>query len=255
MNISILILALLIGNPVWAKKALKQVAPIEDTSELTAKSWLVADADNKILAFKDIETVRPMASITKIMTVLTVMEARQDLTQHIAYQKNQWVTREELIGMALVRSDNRAADLLCRNYNGGYSKCISDMNINAIKYGMHHTNYVDATGLLPENTSTATDLLTLLNIAEKNYLINYASTKTKVEIKIKKKWYIFKQTNPLIGHKHKFIVSKTGTTMAAGGCIILTVETERGIRRVIVLGSKDGRTRIPEAEFIYKNID
>jgi len=56
MNIPILILALLIINPVWAKKA--QKTPIEDTSELTAKSWLIADADNKILAFKDIETVR-----------------------------------------------------------------------------------------------------------------------------------------------------------------------------------------------------
>jgi D-alanyl-D-alanine carboxypeptidase len=55
----------------------------------------------------------------------------------------------------------------------------------------------------------------------------------------------------LIGHRHKFVVSKTGTTNAAGGCIVLTVETERGLRRVVVLGSKDGKTRIPEAEFIY----
>ena len=253
MNIPILILALLISNPLWAKKA--QKTPIEDTSELTAKSWLIADADNKILAFKDIETVRPIASITKVMTVLTIMEAKQDLGQYLAYQKNQFFTREELIGMAMVRSDNRAAEVLCKNYIGGYGNCIGDMNANAIKYGMKNTNYVDATGLLPDNTSTAEDLLTLLTIAEKNYLINYAATKTKVEIKIRKKWYIFKQTNPLIGHKHKFIVSKTGTTMAAGGCIILTVETERGLRRVIILGSKDGRTRIPEAEFIYKTVD
>jgi D-alanyl-D-alanine carboxypeptidase len=92
-------------------------------------------------------------------------------------------------------------------------------------------------------------------VAEKNYLIVYASAKTKVEIKHKKKWLIFKQTNPLIGHKHEFIVSKTGTTIAAGGCIILTVKTERGLRRVVVLGSKNGRTRIPEAEFIYKQVD
>lgn len=229
----------------------KSTAIIGNDDKLTAKSWLVADADNKIIASKDIDTVRPVASITKIMTVLTVMDAKQDLGHYIKYQNSMFLTRQELIELALVKSDNHAADLLCKHYVVGYSNCISDMNANAIKYGMKRTAYADATGLSPDNTSTAEDLLMLLNVAEKNYLINHAATKTKVEILHKRKWFIFKQTNPLIGHKHKFIVSKTGTTIAAGGCIILTVETERGLRRVIVLGSKDGRTRIPEAEFIY----
>jgi D-alanyl-D-alanine endopeptidase (penicillin-binding protein 7) len=120
---------------------------------------------------------------------------------------------------------------------------------------MQNTTFVDSTGLLAGNTSTARDLLILLNVAEKNYLINYAATKTKVEIQNKKRWLVFKQTNPLVGHRHEFIVSKTGTTNAAGGCIILTVKTERGLRRVVVLGSKNGRTRIPEAEFIYRQVD
>lgn len=251
MHRFILILALLANSYSWAKPA----AVIDDPNDLTAKTWIVADADNKILAGKDIATPRPMASITKVMTVLTVMEAKQDLAQYIRYNNSLMLTREELIELAMVKSDNHAAELLCKNYVGGYSKCISDMNANAVKYGMHNTNYADATGLLAENTSTAKDLLLLLTVAEKNYLITHAATKTKVEIQHKKKWLIFKQTNPLIGHKHKFIVSKTGTTNAAGGCIILTVETERGLRRVVVLGSKNGRTRIPEAEFIYKNVD
>ena len=251
MRSTILILALLASSISWAKPA----TTIDDTSDLTAKSWLVADEQNQILASKDTSTIRPMASITKVMTVLTVMEAKQDLNQSIAYNRTLRLTRQELINLAMVKSDNHAADLLCRNYIGGYGNCISDMNANAMKYGMRHTNYVDATGLLPENTSTAQDLLLLLNIAEKNYLIVDSATKTRVEIKNKKRWLIFKQTNPLIGHKHKFIVSKTGTTNAAGGCIILTVETERGLRRVVVLGSKNGRTRIPEAEFIYKQVD
>jgi D-alanyl-D-alanine endopeptidase (penicillin-binding protein 7) len=252
MNIFILILALSISGPGWAKKA---AGSIEDAQELTAKSWLVADSENKILASKDIAAIRPIASITKVMTVLTVVESKQDLRQLIAYSKNVVFTREELIQMAMVRSDNHAAELLCANYVGGYGNCISDMNANAIKYGMKRTQYADATGLSSDNTSTAEDLLILLNVAEKNYLINYAATQTKVEIQNKKRWFIFKQTNPLIGHNHKFVVSKTGTTIAAGGCIILTVETERGLRRVIVLGSKNGRTRIPEAEFIYKQVN
>jgi D-alanyl-D-alanine endopeptidase (penicillin-binding protein 7) len=235
---------------------LAKPAPIiDDTDDLTAKSWLVADEQNKILAGKDTDAVRSIASITKVMTVITVMSAKQDLTQYIRYNKNLMITRQELIELAMVRSDNHAADLLCKHYTTGYTRCIEDMNANAVKFGMTQTVFVDSTGLLAGNKSTAMDLLTLLNIAEKNYLIVHAATQSTVEIKNKKRWLIFKQTNPLIGHKHEFVVSKTGTTMAAGGCIILTVKTERGLRRVVVLGSKNGRTRIPEAEFIYKQVD
>jgi D-alanyl-D-alanine carboxypeptidase len=234
----------------WAKST----PVIDDADNLTARSWLVTDADDKILGSKNTTDVRSIASITKIFTVLTVMAARQDLERMIKY-KQYWFTRKELIELSIVRSDNHAADLLCKNYSGGYNKCIADMNSNAEKWGMANTRLVDATGLLPGNTSTAEDLLKLLHIAEQNYLIVDAAKKTKVEIKVKKKWLVFKQTNPLVGHKHEFIVSKTGTTQAAGGCIILTAKTEKGIRRVVILGSKNGRTRIPEAEFIYEKVE
>ena len=247
----VFILALLACCNGWAKTT----AIIDDTDDLTARSWLVADADNRVLASKDTESIRSIASITKIFTVLTVMDAKQDLAQYIRYNNNMMLTRQELIEMALVKSDNHAAELICKNYTGGYGNCIGDMNANAAKWGLKSTTIVDATGLQTGNVSTASDLLKLLNIAEQNYLIVHSSQKTKVEIKVKKKWLIFKQTNPLIGHKHEFVVSKTGTTLAAGGCIILTVKTERGVRRVVVLASKNGKTRIPEAEFIYKNLD
>lgn len=250
MHRVIFILALFACCNNWAKST----ATIGDTDSLTAKSWLVADENNKILGSKDIDAVRPMASITKVMTVLTVMDAKQDLGQLISYDKTIRLTRQELIELAMVRSDNHAADLLCKNYVGGYGNCIGDMNMNARRWGLVNTTYVDSTGLMAGNTSTAQDLLRLLVLAEQNYLIVDAAKKTKVEIKVKKKWLIFKQTNPLIGHKHEFIVSKTGTTNAAGGCIILTVKTEKGLRRVVVLGSRNGRTRIPEAEFIYQQI-
>ena len=250
MNRLLILTLVFLAGTSWPKSN-----PIDDTHDLTAKSWLVADADNKILAGKDVQEVRSIASITKVMTVLTVMEANQDLGQYIQYTKTLRMTRGELIELAMVKSDNLASELLCKNYIGGYNNCIRDMNANASRYGMRYTTFVDATGLLAGNTSTAEDLLMLLNIAEKNHEIVRSANKTKVEIMHKRQWLIFKQTNPLIGHKHEFIVSKTGTTLAAGGCIILTVKTERGLRRVIVLGSKNGRTRIPEAEFIYKQVD
>ena len=246
-----IILLLLTSFNGWGKPT----STIDDAEDLTAKSWLVADSDDRILGSKNTTDVRSIASITKVFTVLTVMAAKQDLTQPLSYNKSYRFTRQELIEMAMVRSDNHAAEVLCNNYIGGYGNCIGDMNANAYKWGLQHTTLVDSTGLLAGNTSTADDLLKLLHVAEQNYLIVGAAQKTKVEIKVKKKWLIFKQTNPLVGHKHEFVVTKTGTTNAAGGCIILTVKTEKGIRRVVVLGSKNGRTRIPEAEFIYKNVD
>ena len=251
MHRFIIILTLFACSIGWAKST----PVIDDTDDLTAKSWLVTDADDRVLGSKNTSDIRSIASITKVFTVLTVMGAKQDLGQYIVYSKNMRLTRQELIELAMVKSDNHAADLLCKNYIGGYGNCIGDMNANATKWGLRHTTLVDATGLLPGNVSTAEDLLKLLHIAEQNYLIVDAATKTKVEIKIKKKWLIFKQTNPLVGHKHEFVVTKTGTTNAAGGCIILTVKTEKGLRRVVVLGSKNGRTRIPEAEFIFNNVN
>jgi D-alanyl-D-alanine carboxypeptidase len=248
--IAILIISIL--SSAWAKQpGSSQPAPITDVSDVTAHSWLVADVDNRILASKNIATVRSIGSITKIMTVLAVLETRPMLDQSFLYSKQLRLTRQELIEIALVRSDNHAADMLCYNYPGGYKKCIEAMNNLAVKYDMPDTRFTDASGLQAGNVSTGEDLLKLLAIAEKNYLIVNAAGKTDVKIENKKKWLVFKQTNPLIGHRHKFVVSKTGTTIAAGGCIVLTVETERGLRRVVVLGSKNGKTRIPEAEFIY----
>lgn len=219
---------------------------------LTAKSWLVANENNVVLDGQDVRAVRAMASITKVMTAIAVLEADQDLNQLIKYH-NLKLTRRELIEISIVKSDNHASDLLCKHYPTGYRDCIENMNILARRFEMYDTMYADATGLLPTNTSTALDLLKLLNVAERYPLIVEASKKNRVEILIRKKWFIFNNTNPLIGKKHEFVISKTGTTSAAGGCIILTVKTEKGLRRVVVLGSRDGRTRIPEADFLVSS--
>jgi D-alanyl-D-alanine endopeptidase (penicillin-binding protein 7) len=77
-----------------------------------------------------------------------------------------------------------------------------------------------------------------------------ASKTSAVKIKIKKKWLVFRNTNPIIGQRHDFIVSKTGYIRASGGCIVMMLNTDVGQRIVVVLGSKNTHTRIPEAEFI-----
>jgi D-alanyl-D-alanine endopeptidase (penicillin-binding protein 7) len=100
------------------------------------------------------------------------------------------------------------------------------------------------------NISTALDLLSLVFEASNYPEIVKASQTAVLSIKVGKKTLHFNNTNPIVGKRHNFIISKTGTTNAAGGCIVMMLDTNVGRRIVILLGSKDGKVRIPEAEFI-----
>lgn len=216
---------------------------------LSAKSYLLVE-DNKVLEAHDVETVRSIASVTKLMTVLVVLEANQDLTERIKY-KNLVLSRLELVNLALVHSDNLASTILCNNYTTGYQDCIRRMNYTAHELGMSDTKYVDPTGLSTFNVSSANDLLKLLNKVEQNQIFIDAAKLTTVTVPGKKP-ITYRNTNPLIGTGIDFLASKTGTTKAAGGCIVLSIRTETGIRRLIILGSKNARTRIPEAQTLLR---
>jgi D-alanyl-D-alanine endopeptidase (penicillin-binding protein 7) len=215
---------------------------------ITASSWLVADESGRIIQSQNIEQQRAIASITKLMTVMVVLDAHQDLDERIGRY-----TRAETIQLALVHSDNKAAAVLCDFYPGGKDLCIKAMNQKAQWLGMKDTKYVEATGLSVFNVSTASDLIKLV-IAAKDYpAVVEAAHTPQVKIKIKKKWLFFSNTNPIIGKRHEFVVSKTGYIRASGGCIAMMIDTEVGRKIVIVLGSKNTYTRIPEAEFIALN--
>jgi D-alanyl-D-alanine carboxypeptidase len=232
---------------------------------LTAKSWLVADAEGKIIKGENTNVMRPVASISKLITAMIVIDAKQNLDEKITYRtfkskarhhkkekvdKSQYLTRRELLNMALIRSDNHAAGVLCSNYPGGSMGCLNAMNFKVARLGMMHTSMMDPTGLDSRNISTAEDLILLVQAARAYPLIVNASKQTKIEIKISKRYWVFKNTNPMIGKDHRIVISKTGFTNPAGGCIVMAMDTSLGQRTVIVLGSKNTRTRIPEAEFI-----
>jgi D-alanyl-D-alanine endopeptidase (penicillin-binding protein 7) len=214
---------------------------------ITATSWVVANSEGDIIQSENLYQKRSIASITKLMTVMVILDARQDLDQYI----NSY-TRKELIQLAIVHSDNRASEILCNNYPSGRSNCIRAMNNKARFLGMINTQFVDPTGLGVMNTSTAYDLIKLVKAAEIYPEIVESSQMSEVRISHKKKFLIFKNTNPLVSTK-EFIVSKTGYIRAAGGCIVMMVETEVGKRIVILLNSKNTRTRIPEAQLLARN--
>ena len=212
---------------------------------ITAQSWLETDDQGNLIEGYNITEVRSIASITKLMTVMAIIDNNQNMQEKLGKY-----TREQHIQLALVKSDNNSAKVLCDNFPGGRFECIKYMNSKAIYLGMLRTKFVEPTGLSPMNISTALDLLRLVFESSHYPEIVKASQTAVLTIKTGKQVRTFNNTNPIVGKRHNFIVSKTGTTNAAGGCIVMMIDTEVGRRIVIVLGSKNGKARIPEAEFI-----
>lgn len=215
--------------------------------KITASSWAVADGQGNIIQSENIQQQRSIASITKLMTVMVVLDAQQDLDEFIKPY-----TRKELIQLALVKSDNKAAQVLCNHYPTGKDDCIRAMNVKAKQLGLSNTHFIEPTGLSVFNVSTGEELIKLALAASQYPVIVESSKTAQVKIKLKKKWFVFNNTNPIIGKRHEFIVSKTGYIRASGGCIVMMLDTDIGRRIVVVLGSKNMKTRIPEAEFIAK---
>jgi len=216
-------------------------------SEITAHSWLETDEQGNLIKGENITETRSIASITKLMTVMAVLDIGQNMKEKIGKY-----TREQLIQLALVKSDNNAAKTLCDKFPGGNFACIKYMNEKANYLGMYRTRFVEPTGLSPMNISTALELVRLVNEAS-HYpeIVKASRTSTLTVRNSKKKSTTVRNTNPMIS-KYSFLVSKTGTTNAAGHCIVMMINTEVGRRIVIVLGSKPGK-RIFDAEKIALN--
>jgi len=225
---------------------------VQADSNFTAQAWLVADSNGKILEGSNMSEIRSIASITKLMTAMVVLDRGQSLTEIIPKKLyNKQLTREILIDLAIVKSDNNAAKMLCDYYPGGYNKCIDAMNYKAVSLQMDNSTFTDPTGRMHTNVSTAHDLIKLVFAASTYPLIVEASNMDAVRWSIdKKKTAEFKNTNSLVGHGYKFLVSKTGFINKAGGCIVMMMDTSNGIRTVVLLGSKNTITRIPEAKML-----
>lgn len=241
--LSVISLAVLMSSAAYA----------QSVTHLTAKSWLVADKNGKMLDGSNTTDVRSIASITKLMTVMVVLDSNQDLNEIISTKlHNKKLTRRELISLAIVKSDNNAAKILCEQYPTGLSGCVDAMNSKAASLGMTNTKYVEPTGLYNENVSTAEDLVKLVIAASKYPIINEDSNKERIEFPAtkKKKPQAFNNTNRLVGHGYDFLVSKTGWITKSGGCIVMMLDTAIDRRIVVLLGSKNTKTRIPEAKMI-----
>ena len=218
-------------------------------ARIQAKSWLIADGDGHILEQENINIQQPIASITKLMTVMVVLDSNQSLIESVDMRKFRGVsvTRQQLIDLAIIHSDNDAATMLCKIYRRGYNNCIADMNHKAQVLGMSLTEFHDSTGLDNRNVSTPEDLIKLLLAAERYPEIVHASNQGVVELIKKKRKWRFNNTNPLVT-KYNILVSKTGYVRLSGGCLVMSAMIQGEKRLFVVLNSKTTRTRIHDME-------
>lgn len=206
---------------------------------------------NTTILAQGVDTVRPVASITKLMTAMITLDYDKDLSRLVMLSNRvpsslprQSYTRLDLINAMLIRSDNAAAETLAEDYPGGRVEFIKRMNQQAKDWDILHTHFEDASGLGSRNTSTAVDISNIIITASSYWLINDTSIKKQalIEAKIKNKIkrIILPHTNSqMLLEFDNIVTTKTGFTNPAGWCIALLVKHNGQEFVVVVLGSKN----------------
>jgi D-alanyl-D-alanine endopeptidase (penicillin-binding protein 7) len=267
--VNALLIVAVLSAPALAKTQ-KKSKP-QPHNGILATNYIVKDLDTgEVFKEKNSQEVRSIASITKLMTAVVVLNAQQNLDEVITVRKTNGIhsrlpngaklTRSDLLLISLMSSDNVAAKLLAQHYPGGEESAISAMNATAVSLGMNNTQFADPTGLLAENVSTVTDLFKLIDYAYGFDVIRNFSTKTNERIQVpgKKKPYFvnFHTTNSLVVKDSNIGLSKTGWIQKSGGCLVMIVK-DRGRRlAVILLNSKNTHTRIRDGALLteYDNV-
>jgi D-alanyl-D-alanine endopeptidase (penicillin-binding protein 7) len=232
------------ANAVVKKKKAIKAEPVP----IVYAVWNVANSE--LLDSQNENMVHSMASITKLMTVYTTLNSGVDLQERVTVvgregssriRAGMQVSRYELIELALVSSDNLAARTLAEANPDGYDKFIESMNIHARSLGMNNTNYVDPTGLLASNVTSANDLVKLVMAASKFNIYHEAAMKPKTQVTVSfkrhEKTVIGTATNQFAG-KLDIQVAKTGFTNAAGRCLTMLFREAGNTYALVVMGAQ-----------------
>jgi len=237
--------------------------------EVRSAAAMVVDAENgQVLFERKGSLVAPIASITKLMTALVVLDGQQPLDEVIKLtNEDKWTgkgahsrlpigskyTREELLKLALMASENRAARVLGRNYPGGLPAFVKTMNLKARALGMTSTKFADPSGLSNLNVSNARDLVKLVNAASRDSRIREYSTQHILEVKAGRGMLRYRNTNLLIGKDDWDIhVQKTGFTNDAGECLVMEAVIQDRPVVLVLLNSFGKLTRTADARRVRK---
>jgi D-alanyl-D-alanine endopeptidase (penicillin-binding protein 7) len=236
---------------------------------LKSAAALVVDAGTgEVLYERKAGRVLPIASITKLMTALIVIDGQQPLEEIITVSKEDlWkgkgaysrlavgtkLTRSDLLKLALMASENRAARVLGRNYPGGMRAFVKTMNVKAKSLGMMQTRFDDPSGLSNSNVSSARDLAKLIAAASRDPVISAYSTLLSHEVRLGKRAFMYRNTNLLVGKPDwEILVQKTGFTNDAGECLVMQAKLDERPVTMVFLNSFGSLTRTAEARRVRK---
>lgn len=223
--------------------------------KLRSKSALVMDSSGNTVYAKDIDQPRPIASITKLMTAMVILDSGASLDEKVRITKQDrdlqkltgsrlkygaTLKRKELLMVALLASDNRAAAALARTYPGGRKAFIKAMNKKARALGMHQSRFTDPTGLDAGNLASARDLAKMIHSAMAYPLIRKATTTRKLEVyPYKGRGALrFGNTNRLLKNQNwKIRLSKTGYINESGRCLVMMADIAEKPLMIVLLDS------------------
>jgi D-alanyl-D-alanine endopeptidase (penicillin-binding protein 7) len=236
---------------------------------LRSNSVLVQDAaSGETILAKNADAVLPIASITKLMTAMVTLDRGLDLDDRVVISTDDMdqlkgthsrlrpgavLTRNELLLLALMASENRAAAALARSYPGGTPAFVAAMNDKAMSLGMMNTRFEDSTGLNAANVSSAPDLARMVQAAHEYPVIRQYSTQDKAQVNVFGQPLQYANTNGLVrGHVWDIGLSKTGFINEAGRCLVMRVRLASKDLVVILLDSWGKNSRIGDAQRIKK---
>ena len=236
---------------------------------LRSSAALVLDATgSSVLYARRSDVAMPIASITKLMTALVVMDAGQPLdetleitAEDVAHGRGAFsrltpgveLTRGDLMHLALMASENRAAHALGRSYPGGMQACVAAMNAKARELGMQATRFVEPTGLSDENVASAEDLSKLVMAAAKVPAIREYSTDTSYEVRVGRRILTYRSTDSLTSKPDwDIVVQKTGYIAQAGRCLVMQTIIEARTVVIVLLNSYGKRSRVADARRIRR---
>ena len=229
---------------------------------------LVDEQTGAVLLEKNANDIVPIASLTKLMTAMVVLDAGLDMQQAITITDADVDTlkhsssrvpvgatfsRGTLLELALMSSDNRAAFALARTYPGGMDSFRRAVRNKGLEIGLRRTNIEEPTGLSPHNTSTATDLARLVMAAGRYPEIERLSTASADLIDVEGAATHYRNTNRLVGNSAWDIrLSKTGFTREAGRCLVMRVQAAGRSVVMILLNARESVVRTSDAMNMHK---
>ncbi|SOY44244.1 putative D-Alanyl-D-alanine carboxypeptidase [Cupriavidus taiwanensis] len=250
-----------------SKPSLGEAMGLRDTDDalaLRSSVALVMDQNsNEVLFQKNAGAVLPIASITKLMTALVVMDSRLPMDEVLTITEEDrdtekhsssrlrfgtQLTRQELLLLALMSSENRAASALGRHYPGGLPAFVQAMNRKARELGMNDSHFVDSSGLSSSNVSSATDLVRMVNAAYRNPTIREYSTQTEHEVNVLGRTQHYVSTNRLVrGGNWEIGLQKTGFISEAGQCLVMQARVHGRNVVMVFLDSAGKLSRFADA--------